>query len=64
MFFGHGENFSRGIDVDAFAPLARTGKPFAIKDGMLDPFARTQHLSKPPPQAGLGDLRVEAGDAG
>jgi enoyl-CoA hydratase/carnithine racemase len=47
VFFGHGENFSRGIDVDAFAPLAKTGKPFAIKDGMLDPFAKTQHLSKP-----------------
>ena len=47
VFFGHGENFSRGIDVDAFAPLARTGNPFAIKDGMLDPFARTQQLSKP-----------------
>ena len=25
VFFGHGENFSRGIDVDAFAPLARAG---------------------------------------
>ena len=47
VFFGHGENFSRGIDVDAFAPLAKTGKPFAVKDGMLDPFARTQQLSKP-----------------
>ena len=47
MFFGHGENFSRGIDVDAFAPLAKTGKPFALKDGMLDPFAKAQHLSKP-----------------
>ena len=47
VFFGHGENFSRGIDVDAFAPLARTGQPFAVKDGMLDPFARTQHLTKP-----------------
>ncbi len=23
VFFGHGENFSRGIDVDAFAPLAK-----------------------------------------
>jgi enoyl-CoA hydratase len=33
--------------VDAFAPLAKTGKPFATKDGMLDPFARTQQLSKP-----------------
>src|SRR5271163_158491 len=47
VFFGHGENFSRGIDVDAFAPLARAGNPFAVKDGMLDPFARTQQLSKP-----------------
>lgn len=47
VFFGHGENFSRGIDVDAFAPLAKTGEPFAVKDGMLDPFARTQQLSKP-----------------
>jgi enoyl-CoA hydratase len=47
VFFGHGENFSRGIDVDAFAPLAGTGKPFAVGAGMLDPFARTQQLSKP-----------------
>ena len=47
VFFGHGENFSRGIDVAAFAPLARTGRPFAVKDGMLDLFARTQNLSKP-----------------
>jgi enoyl-CoA hydratase len=47
VLFGHGDNFSRGIDVDAFAPLARTGSPFAVKDGMLDPFARTQQLSKP-----------------
>ena len=47
VLFGHGANFSRGIDVDAFAPLARTGKPFAMKAGMLDPFARTQPLGKP-----------------
>ncbi|HUB21906.1 MAG TPA: enoyl-CoA hydratase-related protein [Streptosporangiaceae bacterium] len=47
VLFGHGQNFSRGIDVDAFAPLAKTGKPFAVKDGMLDPFARTRKLSKP-----------------
>ena len=47
VFFGHGENFSRGIDVDAFAPLAKSGKPFEVKDGMLDPFARAQQLSKP-----------------
>jgi enoyl-CoA hydratase/carnithine racemase len=53
VFFGHGENFSRGIDVDAFAPLARTGQPFAVTDGMLDPFARTQKLSKPLIAGGL-----------
>jgi enoyl-CoA hydratase/carnithine racemase len=47
VLFGHGEDFSRGIDVDAFAPLARTGQPFAVTDGLIDPFARTQHLSKP-----------------
>ena len=47
VLFGHGENFSRGIDVDAFAPLARAGKPFAMKDGMLDPFGKAQQLSKP-----------------
>ena len=47
MFFGHGENFSRGIDVDAFAARAKAGQPFAVADGMLDPFARTHKLSKP-----------------
>ena len=47
VLFGHGENFSRGIDVEAFAPLAKTGTPFAMKDGMLDPFAKAQQLSKP-----------------
>jgi enoyl-CoA hydratase len=47
VLFGHGENFSRGIDVDAFAPRAKTGRPFAVTDGMLDPFARTRKLSKP-----------------
>ena len=31
---------ARLADVAAFAPPARTGKPFAIKDGMLDPFVR------------------------
>ena len=47
VFFGHGENFSRGIDVYAFAPLAKTGKPFAVKDGMLDPFARPNSSASP-----------------
>jgi len=47
VLFGHGDNFSRGIDVDAFAALAKTGNPFALKDGQLDPFAKVQKLSKP-----------------
>lgn len=47
VLFGHGENFSRGFDVDAFAPLARTGKPFAVIDGMLDPFARPSTSASP-----------------
>ena len=46
VFFGHGENFSRGIDVDAFAPLARTGKPFAITDGMLAQRAQRLHPAR------------------
>jgi enoyl-CoA hydratase len=36
VLFGHGENFSRGIDVDAFAEVARAGKPWALSDGELD----------------------------
>src|SRR5271170_7254175 len=47
VFFGHGENFSRGIDVDAFAKLALTGKSFTLGDGQLDPFGKTRRLSKP-----------------
>src|SRR5271170_6088280 len=46
VLFGHGENFSRGIDVDAYAARTKAGIPFAIKDRMFDPFARTRQLSK------------------
>jgi enoyl-CoA hydratase/carnithine racemase len=47
VFFGHGDNFSRGIDVDAFAALARTSKSFTLEDGQLDPFGKKSRLSKP-----------------
>jgi enoyl-CoA hydratase len=47
ILFGHGENFSRGIDVDAFRPLAKTGKPFALDRGMVDPLGKFHRLSKP-----------------
>jgi enoyl-CoA hydratase len=28
VLFGHGDNFSRGIDVDAFQALTASGRPF------------------------------------
>jgi hypothetical protein len=47
VFFGHGENFSRGIDVDAFAPLARTGKPFALRMACSTPSPRPSTSANP-----------------
>jgi enoyl-CoA hydratase len=47
VLFGHGDNFSRGNDVDAFSALAKTGKAFTLTDRQIDPLARTQKLSKP-----------------
>jgi enoyl-CoA hydratase len=47
VLFGHGENFSRGIDVDAFTALAKTGKPTALESGEIDPLGKASRLSKP-----------------
>ncbi|RFU45475.1 hypothetical protein D0B32_22965 [Paraburkholderia sp. DHOC27] len=47
VLFGHGDNFSRGIDVDAFAELARSQKPLVSGPGYIDPLAKGQRLSKP-----------------
>jgi enoyl-CoA hydratase len=47
VLFGHGENFSRGNDVDAFSALAKTGKSFTLGEAHLDPLGRMQKLSKP-----------------
>ncbi|MFB2599080.1 enoyl-CoA hydratase-related protein [Herbiconiux sp. P17] len=47
VVFGHGASLSRGIDVDAFNALAKTGKHFELTDGMVDPFFKASHLSKP-----------------
>jgi enoyl-CoA hydratase len=47
VLFGHGDNFSRGIDVDAFAELARSQKPLVSGPGYIDPLAKEEHLSKP-----------------
>ncbi len=48
ILFGHGENFSRGIDVEGFKSLAGTAKPWIASTGTIDPLAkRAPHLSKP-----------------
>jgi enoyl-CoA hydratase len=48
ILFGHGENFSRGIDVEGFKALAGTGKPWIASTGTIDPLAkRPPHLTKP-----------------
>jgi len=48
ILFGHGENFSRGIDVEGFKSLAGTGKPWIPSTGTIDPLAkRAPRLTKP-----------------
>jgi enoyl-CoA hydratase len=48
ILFGHGDNFSRGIDVEGFKSLAGTGKPWIAGTGTIDPLAkRAPHLTKP-----------------
>ena len=47
MLFGHGDNFSRGIDVDAFQALAASGRPFRPTRKSLILWRRTKGLSKP-----------------
>ncbi|WP_250502418.1 enoyl-CoA hydratase-related protein [Caballeronia sp. AZ7_KS35] len=34
ILFGHGANFSRGIDVAAFAPVIASGRPFLLNRNM------------------------------
>src|ERR1700719_2182317 len=48
VLFGHGDNFSRGIDVDAFQVLAASGRHPITEAGTIDPLATTKTwLSKP-----------------
>ncbi len=47
ILFGHGDNFSRGIDVDGFRALVETGQPW-IGEGLIDPLAKRKPiLTKP-----------------
>jgi enoyl-CoA hydratase len=48
VLFGHGPNFSRGIDVEGFKALVLSGKPLLDGPKMIDPLAKeTRPLSKP-----------------
>jgi len=48
ILFGHGPDFSRGIDVDANAARLREGTPSAANPRTIDPLGKSKtHLSKP-----------------
>jgi enoyl-CoA hydratase len=56
VLFGHGEHFSRGIDVDGFRDIVRVGKPLIGGSGAIDPLAkRKPFLTKPLIVAAHGD---------
>jgi enoyl-CoA hydratase len=47
VLFGHGPNFSRGIDVDGFKAIASSGGP-PMGDGLIDPLGKKMPgLTKP-----------------
>ncbi|MFC0402055.1 enoyl-CoA hydratase-related protein [Paraburkholderia rhizosphaerae] len=48
VLFGHGPNFSRGVDVEGFKELVLSGKPLLDGPNMIDPLAKeTRPLKKP-----------------
>lgn len=48
ILFGHGDHFSRGIDVDGFRKLVEAGKPWLNGEGLIDPLGkRKPGLTKP-----------------
>jgi enoyl-CoA hydratase len=48
VLFGHGPNFSRGIDVDAFRSIVTSGKPRIGSEGLIDPLGKKMpRLTKP-----------------
>jgi enoyl-CoA hydratase len=56
VLFGHGEHFSRGIDVDAFKAVVAANQPWIASQGMIDPLGkRKPFLGKPLVVAVHGD---------
>jgi len=48
VLFGHGDNFSRGIDVDAFQALVTSDRPRTDEHGTIDPLAKTRPTRSKP----------------
>ena len=48
VLFGHGDNFSRGIDVDAFQALVTSDRPRTDENGTIDPLAKTRPTRSKP----------------
>ncbi|WP_244443332.1 crotonase/enoyl-CoA hydratase family protein [Bradyrhizobium sp. Ai1a-2] len=56
VLFGHGEHFSRGIDVEAFASTISSGGEQGLGQQRIDPFGKSpQRLSKPVVAVAHGD---------
>lgn len=56
VLFGHGDNFSRGIDVDASQSAISAGRQTLAKPEVLDPLGKAKvHLSKPVVVVAHGD---------
>jgi enoyl-CoA hydratase len=48
VLFGHGADFSRGIDVDAYKAIVSNGKPLIGGEGFIDPLGKkAPGLTKP-----------------
>jgi enoyl-CoA hydratase len=48
VLFGHGDHFSKGVDVEAFAPRIATGDDQADNHSAIDPVGKAKpRLSKP-----------------
>jgi enoyl-CoA hydratase len=48
VLFGHGADFSRGVDVDAYQAFLASGRTLLNEDGTIDPLAKTRSaLTKP-----------------
>jgi enoyl-CoA hydratase len=61
VLFGHGANFSRGIDVDAFRAAVTAGKPRVAGEGVIDPLGKKPpRLTKPLIVAVHGDTWNQA----